>query len=223
MESSRQEYWSGLPFPCPEDLLNSRVKPGSPTFQADSLLSEPLRSCNTHGRLQKKNTAQGEHFAWAGRAVAWCCFPNMLIHICGMALQSPMAMKGNCNYSVAFLFFSFKDSLVTGLAALKCHQKQKFKKVLGGWEISKFLEERAAWAGASRQDALSSLGVYVESGQGNAGDKASVPLSSIRVSTVEGTPGRAFKDRGRVAGEHGGGLPACLASSPTRILCLPHH
>ena len=90
-------------------------KPGSPTFQADSLLSEPLRSCNTHGRLQKKNRAQGEHFAWAGRALAWCCFPNVLIHICGMALQYPMAMKGNCNCSVAFLsffffFFSFKDS-----------------------------------------------------------------------------------------------------------------
>lgn len=112
-----------------------------------------------------------------------------------------------------FFFFLLRTPLVTGLAALKCHQKQRFKKVLGGWEKSKFLEERAAWAGASSQDALSSLGVYVESGQGNAGDKASVALSSIRVSAVEGTPGKALKDRGRLAGEHGGGLPACLASS----------
>ena len=26
---SRQEYWSGLPFPLPEDLPNPGVKPGS--------------------------------------------------------------------------------------------------------------------------------------------------------------------------------------------------
>ena len=38
---SRQEYWSGLPFPSLGDLLDSGIKPGSPTLQADSLLSEP--------------------------------------------------------------------------------------------------------------------------------------------------------------------------------------
>ena len=36
----RQEQWSGLPFPSPEDLLNPGIKPGSPALQADSLLSE---------------------------------------------------------------------------------------------------------------------------------------------------------------------------------------
>ena len=29
MGFSRQEYWSGLPFPSPEDLPNSGIKPGS--------------------------------------------------------------------------------------------------------------------------------------------------------------------------------------------------
>ena len=29
---SRQEYWSGLPFPSPGDLPNPRIKPGSPTL-----------------------------------------------------------------------------------------------------------------------------------------------------------------------------------------------
>ena len=33
---SRQEYWSGLPFPSPEDLLDPGIKPGSPALQADS-------------------------------------------------------------------------------------------------------------------------------------------------------------------------------------------
>ena len=29
MEFSRQEYWSGVPFPTPEDLPNSGIKPTS--------------------------------------------------------------------------------------------------------------------------------------------------------------------------------------------------
>ena len=41
MEFSRQEYWSGLPFPSPGDLLNIGIEPKAPAWQADSLLSEP--------------------------------------------------------------------------------------------------------------------------------------------------------------------------------------
>ena len=41
MEFSRQEYWSGLPFPSPGDLPNPEIEPGSPALQADALLSEP--------------------------------------------------------------------------------------------------------------------------------------------------------------------------------------
>ena len=41
MEFSRQEYWSGLPLLSPGDLPNPGIRPGSPTLQADSLLSEP--------------------------------------------------------------------------------------------------------------------------------------------------------------------------------------
>ena len=37
---SREEYWSGLPFPSLEDLPDSGIKPGSPTLQADPLPSE---------------------------------------------------------------------------------------------------------------------------------------------------------------------------------------
>ena len=41
MEFFRQECWSGLPFPSPGDLPDPAIEPGSPTLQADSLLSEP--------------------------------------------------------------------------------------------------------------------------------------------------------------------------------------
>ena len=37
MGFSRQEYWSGLPFPSPEDLPNPGMEPWSPALQADSL------------------------------------------------------------------------------------------------------------------------------------------------------------------------------------------
>ena len=39
MELSRQEYWSGLPFPFPGDLPNPGIEPRSPSLQA--LPSEP--------------------------------------------------------------------------------------------------------------------------------------------------------------------------------------
>ena len=38
---SRQEYWSGLPFPSPGDLPEPGIEPGSPTLQADALTSKP--------------------------------------------------------------------------------------------------------------------------------------------------------------------------------------
>ena len=41
MEFSRQEYWSGLPFPSPGYLPNPGIKPRSPSLQADPLQSEP--------------------------------------------------------------------------------------------------------------------------------------------------------------------------------------
>ena len=42
MEFTRQEYWSGLPFPSPGNLSDPRIEPGSPALQVDSLLTKPL-------------------------------------------------------------------------------------------------------------------------------------------------------------------------------------
>ena len=41
MGFSRQEHWSGMPFPSPGDLPNPGIKPRSPSLQADALTSEP--------------------------------------------------------------------------------------------------------------------------------------------------------------------------------------
>ena len=40
MGFSRQEYWSGLPFPSPGDLPDPGIEPGSPSLEADALTSE---------------------------------------------------------------------------------------------------------------------------------------------------------------------------------------
>ena len=42
MGFSRQEYWSGLPFPSPRDLSNPGIEPRSSALQVDSLPSELL-------------------------------------------------------------------------------------------------------------------------------------------------------------------------------------
>ena len=41
MGFSRQEYWSGLPFPFPGDLPDPVIEPVSSALWADSLPSEP--------------------------------------------------------------------------------------------------------------------------------------------------------------------------------------
>ena len=39
MGFSRQEYWSGLPFPSPGDLPDPGIEPGSPASEADASAS----------------------------------------------------------------------------------------------------------------------------------------------------------------------------------------
>ena len=41
MGFSRQQYWSGLPFPSPGDLPDPGIEPGFPALEADALTSEP--------------------------------------------------------------------------------------------------------------------------------------------------------------------------------------
>ena len=52
MGFSRQEHWSGLPFPSPGDIPEPGNESGSPALQADSLLfellGEPYQSVITH-------------------------------------------------------------------------------------------------------------------------------------------------------------------------------
>jgi len=53
MGFSRQEYWSGLPFPSLGNLPDPRIKPGSPALQADSLLLSHLGARHDLAYLSK--------------------------------------------------------------------------------------------------------------------------------------------------------------------------
>ena len=53
MGFSRQEYWSGLPFPSPGDFPDPGIEPGSPALGADALSSEPS---GIHVVVQQKLT-----------------------------------------------------------------------------------------------------------------------------------------------------------------------
>jgi hypothetical protein len=62
MAFSRQEYWSGFPFPSPGDLLDPRIKALSPALQAGSLLSEPAGNLVLSQKTkQNKNPMPKDH------------------------------------------------------------------------------------------------------------------------------------------------------------------
>ena len=64
---SRQESWSGLPFPSPGDLPDPGIEPRSPTLQADALPSEPPGK---------------PHGAWAGPNTLEDFFTSMTFSFC---------------------------------------------------------------------------------------------------------------------------------------------
>ena len=66
MGFSRQEYWSGLPFPSPGNLPNPEIEPRYPALQVNSLLSEPP------GKPQTK-TAMRYHLTPVRRVITKNC------------------------------------------------------------------------------------------------------------------------------------------------------
>ena len=71
MGFSRHEYWSGLPFPSPGDLLDPGIEPRSPALQADTLTSEPP------GKPKVIKFLYCERNDWPVRLA-----PKWIIHIC---------------------------------------------------------------------------------------------------------------------------------------------
>ena len=60
----RQEYWSGLPFPSPGNLTDSRIEPRSLPLKADSLPSEsPAKPIKVKWALRLENSSNRFSFS----------------------------------------------------------------------------------------------------------------------------------------------------------------
>ena len=72
-------YWSGLPCPSPGDLPNRGIESRSPTFQADSLLSELPGAPKKQGKRNIGRNIRNTHLVWntqylsGGSGECWPC------------------------------------------------------------------------------------------------------------------------------------------------------
>ena len=62
MGFSWREYWSGLPYPPPGNLPDSRIKTTSPALQVDSLPAEPSGSKSIQ-ELKPEKSSQAQSYA----------------------------------------------------------------------------------------------------------------------------------------------------------------
>ena len=74
MGFSRQENWSGLPFPSPGDLLDPGIEPGSLALQADALPSE------SPGKPQSESESEVAQSCWTFCDPTGCSLLGSSIH-----------------------------------------------------------------------------------------------------------------------------------------------
>ena len=118
---SRQEYWSGLPFPSAWDLPDSGIEPGSPALQADSLLTELLGKPRWRAYL---TLFIFFFFSYLTLKPSLFAFPS----ICGCF----PALQFICLYSLSFQkAFEEHETIVT---AAKPHALPPSCLSLRGWE-----------------------------------------------------------------------------------------
>ena len=96
---SRQEHWSGLPFPSPGDLPDPGIKPRSPTLQADALLSEPLgkpKERHSYFWWELPSRFYGGQFGNIN-IISTCafCYSNLLV---GIYLVDKLAHTGSTTF-----------------------------------------------------------------------------------------------------------------------------
>ena len=104
MGFSRQECWSGLPFPSPGNLPDPGIKPGSPALQADSLQSEPPGKphfiSNYRENVNKKYNGQKNlEKIWIKHKIFLYCKTSQRL----WKLQCVMSLKNEIEYFSNFL------------------------------------------------------------------------------------------------------------------------
>ena len=120
MGFSRQEYWSGLPFPSLEDLPDPGVEPRSPALQADSLLFE----------LQRKP------FSGLASEITYChfCFISLVTQISTDSSQRRPhreRLAGSGHLGGWLLWVSMEKFIPCKGLWEKCIEKQQLQITLG--------------------------------------------------------------------------------------------
>ena len=72
MELSRQEYWSALPFPSPEDLSDPGIELTSPALEADFFTAEPPGTWRLHGSKVEMRGSLEKSYGFGAMAVSLC-------------------------------------------------------------------------------------------------------------------------------------------------------
>ena len=115
MGFSRQEYWSGLPFPFPGYFPDPGIEPRSPALQADALPSEPpgrrtpaecpiiqLNSDTVYPKIASDSQVDGSaHKTAPPTPSSWSTGYRLEI-----ALNFSLGFKVNCKSRLLLLFLS---------------------------------------------------------------------------------------------------------------------
>ena len=99
MEFSRPEYWSGLPFPSPEDLPNPGIEPRSPALQAASFTSWATR--------EAQRWLVDHYWKERDNAKAYCESPFSYFHF--SILVNDKALGGTPTYQI-FRWYKYENN-----------------------------------------------------------------------------------------------------------------
>ena len=132
MEFSRQEYWSGLPFPSPGNLPNPGIKHGAPTFQVNSLhLSHWGRLPNICNCMK----CEGYYSQWNKLLTKHKC--HMIPLSCGTWRSQNRNRDGKCNGSHLRLWGGEKRKLLFSGYRVSVLQDEKSSEDGWWWGLHK--------------------------------------------------------------------------------------
>ena len=110
MGFSRQEYWSGLPFPSPGDLPNPGIEPRSASLQADILPSEPPGNPR---KSKREIITESLRFVFFRGKIMWISFKTRnLPYFFKFLTPNPVLMHSNC-----FIHLKWMSTWVTKILA----------------------------------------------------------------------------------------------------------
>ena len=131
----RQEYWSGLPFPPPRDLLDPGIKPVFPALQLGFFTTEPLgKTFLINSELLKPKRISGKEvrdwtFNWAGVPCRILPGHSVLLFCCLLRTQS--CFQAACSFRA--LSISSVENKAKQYMLNRCVLNKRMK---GCWLIS---------------------------------------------------------------------------------------